>query len=159
MVASDSKARKGAAAAEGRSASGRAAAAEGRSASGRAAAPASERATRTPLPGQPVRGSTTGRPVMALLDLLGRRWTLRVMWELRNGDRLTFRELQARCGEISSSVLNDRLRELREAQIVMAQAPGGYRLSDDGRELLRALEPIDAWATGWAKRTARARRR
>ena len=36
-------------------------------------------------PGRPVRGSRTGRPVMALLDLLGRRWTLRVLSELRDG--------------------------------------------------------------------------
>ncbi len=77
----------------------------------------------TPRPGQPVRGSRTGRPVMALLDLLGRRWALRVLWELRDDDPLTFRELQSRSGDISSSVLNDRLRELREASIVDAQ-PG-----------------------------------
>ena len=38
-----------------------------------------------PIPGKPVRGSKTGRPIMALLDLLGRRWALRVLWELRNG--------------------------------------------------------------------------
>ena len=30
-----------------------------------------------------VRGSRTGRPIMALLDLLGRRWSLRIIWELR----------------------------------------------------------------------------
>jgi len=29
-----------------------------------------------------VRGSRSGRPIMALLDLLGRRWTLRIIWEL-----------------------------------------------------------------------------
>ena len=40
---------------------------------------------RTPRPGRPVRGSQTGRPIMALMDLLGRRWTLRVIWELRDG--------------------------------------------------------------------------
>jgi hypothetical protein len=33
-----------------------------------------------PLPGRAVRGSTTGRPIMALFDLIGRRWTLRVIW-------------------------------------------------------------------------------
>jgi hypothetical protein len=40
---------------------------------------------------------------MALLDLLGRRWALRVLWELRDGEALTFRELQARCGGVSST--------------------------------------------------------
>jgi DNA-binding HxlR family transcriptional regulator len=88
---------------------------------------------------------------MALLDLLGRRWALRVLWELRGEGPLTFRELQARCGDISSSVLNDRLRELREAAIVGAE-PGGYRLTGEGRTLLEALEPLDAWAKRWARR-------
>lgn len=105
----------------------------------------------TPLPGRPVRGSTTGRPTMALLDLLGRRWALRILWELRGGDSLTFRELQARGGNVSSSVLSERLRELREAGIVGAQPSGGYQLTAAGHALLRALEPLDAWAKEWAR--------
>ena len=108
----------------------------------------------TPLPGRPVRGSRTGRPEMALLDLLGRRWALRVLWELHGAHAQTFRELQTRCGGISSSVLNDRLRELREAGIVLAEPAGGYRLSSDGDALLEALAPLGAWAKRWAKRNA-----
>ena len=70
------------------------------------------------LAGRALRGSRTGRPVMVLLDLLSRRWALRVLWELRDEGGPSFRELQARCGHISSSVLNERLRELRDAGIV-----------------------------------------
>jgi DNA-binding HxlR family transcriptional regulator len=95
---------------------------------------------------------------MALLDLLGRRWALRVLWELREGETLTFRELQARCDEVSSSVLNERLRELREAKIVSTKSRGGYLLTDAGRDLLGALLPLDAWANRWAKRTAKSSR-
>jgi DNA-binding HxlR family transcriptional regulator len=91
---------------------------------------------------------------MALLDLLGRRWALRVLWELRDGGTPTFRELQAQCGDISSSVLNDRLRELREAGIVTTQPGGGYRLTAEGDSLLDALVPLDVWAKRWARRTA-----
>ena len=69
----------------------------------------------TPLPGRPVRGSHTGRPVMALLDLLGRRGTLRVLWELHEGHGQSFRLLRANADGISPSVLNDRLKELRES--------------------------------------------
>jgi DNA-binding HxlR family transcriptional regulator len=88
---------------------------------------------------------------MALLDLLGRRWALRVIWELRDGP-LSFRQLQARAGAISSSVLNDRLAELRAAGIV---EPGdaGYGLTDEGRELLVLYPPLDAWAQRWAERS------
>ncbi len=114
------------------------------------------KARKPPAPGAPVRGSTTGRPIMALLDLLGRRWALRVLWELRTGESLTFRELQARCAEVSSSVLNDRLRELREAGIVIAQPGRGYSLTPEGRRLIDDLAPLDAWAKRWARRTARA---
>lgn len=85
---------------------------------------------------------------MAALDLLGRRWTLRVLWELRDGQGASFRELRERCDSMSTSVLNQRLGELREAGIVTG-GPGGYRLTDSGRELLEALAPLDAWAKRW----------
>jgi DNA-binding HxlR family transcriptional regulator len=101
-----------------------------------------------PRPGVRVRGSATGRPIMALLDLLGRRWALRVIWELR-GEPLTFRDLQAACDGMSSSVLNQRLFELREAGIA-ERAGEGFRLTDEGRRLLAAFEPLDAWARRWA---------
>jgi DNA-binding HxlR family transcriptional regulator len=87
---------------------------------------------------------------MALLDLLGRRWALRVLWELRAGNSLTFRELQARCGGISSSVLNDRLRELRLARILATEPTEGYQLTHAGGQLLEVLKPVDDWAKNWA---------
>ncbi|HTX32332.1 MAG TPA: helix-turn-helix domain-containing protein [Solirubrobacteraceae bacterium] len=90
---------------------------------------------------------------MALLDLLGRRWALRVLWELRAGNSLTFRELQASCGGISSSVLNDRLHELRVARILTTEATGGYKLTRLGQDLLEVLEPVDKWAKNWERQT------
>ena len=88
---------------------------------------------------------------MALLDLLGRRWVLRIVWELRDDEAVSFRELQARCAGMSSSVLSDRLGDLREAGVV-DQGPGGYRLTDEGRALLDAFPPLQAWARRWAQR-------
>src|SRR2546430_10385482 len=104
--------------------------------------------SQTPLPGRPVRGSASGRPVMALLDLLGRRWALRVLWELRSGPVPSFRELQSRCGGVSSSVLADRLTELREAGIV-ERAADGYRLSARGAEPAQGVLPMAQWAADW----------
>lgn len=109
----------------------------------------SDRQRRTPLPGAPVQGSETGRPIMALLDLLGRRMALRVLWELsRAASPLTFRALQE-AAETNPAVLNARLKELREARLV-DHGEGGYRLSEDGDRLLTLLRPIGAWSEGWA---------
>lgn len=105
-----------------------------------------------PLPGRPVRGSRTGRPIMALLDLLGRRWALRVLWEL-HAATLNFRELRARCDSMSPSVLNERLSELREAGIVEL-TDYGYRLTKTGNELLDVFAPLSRWSKRWATRTA-----
>ena len=83
-----------------------------------------------------------------LIDLLGRRWTLRVLWDLRNGP-LRFKDLQAE--EISTSVLTQRLRELVEARIVERTDDGRYALTDQGAELGRRLLPLVEWAKDWRR--------
>ena len=85
---------------------------------------------------------------MALLDLLGRRWVLRILWELRDGAVPTFRELQQRCDGVSSSVLTERLSELRQAGIV-DRGDDGYQLTERGRDLLALLQPLERWAASW----------
>jgi DNA-binding HxlR family transcriptional regulator len=112
--------------------------------------PGRKRASKAPLPGVAVRGSSTGRPIMALLDLLGRRGALRVLWELRGNQALTFRALQD-AAQTNPSVLNTRLQELREAGIV-AHDGDGYVLTSHGRALFDRLAPLHAWAESWAKR-------
>lgn len=101
--------------------------------------------------GQRVRGSRTGRPVMALLDLLGRRWSLRILWELRDGPR-TFRALREVCEDVSPSVLSARLKELRAAGLVELRRPEGYAPTKSAEELAALLLPLDAWARRWARR-------
>ena len=106
-------------------------------------------ARKVPLPGRPVRGSKTGRPIMALFDLMGRKAALRILWELRNGP-MSFRALE-QAAETNPSVLNARLRELREAGIVDLGG-GGYEHTKEGEKLLAALSPVESWAQGWARR-------
>lgn len=100
----------------------------------------------------PVRGSRTGRPIMALLDLLGRRWTLRILWELRD-QPLTSRALRSACDEVSPTVLQARLSELRETGLVAHEAGRGYGLTALGRELLAAFLPLYDFAERWAQRS------
>jgi DNA-binding HxlR family transcriptional regulator len=102
-----------------------------------------------PRPGRAVRGSSTGRPLMAALDLLGRRWNLRIIWELRYGP-VGFRALQERCDNMSSSVLRQRLTELLDAALVEQRADTTYALTELGHGVYRALRPLDRWSAEWA---------
>lgn len=107
-----------------------------------------------PTLGEPVGGSPSARPTMAVLDLLGRRWVLRVIWELRR-EPAGFRELRRRCDGMSSSVLSRRLTELRDAGIVTTADDGSYRLTELGEGLEIALEPLAGWASEWANAAGR----
>ena len=88
---------------------------------------------------------------MVLLDVLGQRWALRILWELQSG-AATFRDLQARCDGLSPTVLNTRLKDLRALALVDL-TESGYALSDKGQELATLIAPLDTWATKWAQET------
>ncbi len=85
---------------------------------------------------------------MVALDVLGRRGTLRIIWELRERGVLTFRALQG-ASDTNPSLLNTRLKELRRLRLV-DHSPGGYQLTEHGRSLAKALMPLNAWAATWA---------
>lgn len=83
-------------------------------------------------------------PLLELFDVLGQRWTLRVLWELRTGP-LTYRDIAGRINGLSTSVLTERLRDLRAADLV-GHEQGGYRLTDRGSELIRHVQSLRKWA-------------
>ena len=104
-----------------------------------------------PQPSAPPESGNGPPPVTALLDMLGRRWMLRVLWALRGGP-LNFRDLQETCDGMSPSVLSRRLAELRE--MGLNEPPGGgdgYRLTSPGQELVAVLTPVSFWAERWRR--------
>jgi DNA-binding HxlR family transcriptional regulator len=105
-----------------------------------------------PVKKSAVRGSRSGRPIMVLLDLLGRRWSLRIIWELRDERSLTSRTLRAACDEASPTVLQTRLTELRKTGLVELVPGDGYRLTEMGKELEENFLPLHRFAERWSKR-------
>ncbi len=87
---------------------------------------------------------------MALFDLLGRTWAMGVVWQLQEGP-CTFRSLQRKCENISPSILNSRLKDLKEAAIV-ERTLDGYRLTEWGETLIALLRPFGAWSREWAQK-------
>lgn len=86
---------------------------------------------------------------MAIFDLLGRRWAMGIIWNLNRGPA-SFRSLQGLCETISPSILNSRLKDLREAGLIHL-ADKGYQLTDLGKELFLLLKPFGEWSITWAK--------
>ena len=107
----------------------------------------------SPAKKRAARGSKTGRPIMMLLDLLGRRWTLRIVWELREG-ALTSRALRSACDEASPTVVQARLTELREAGLIELVQGDGYRLTELGKDLHETFLPLNRFAERWSKQLA-----
>ena len=95
------------------------------------------------------RESATVRPLAELFDLLGRRWTLRILWELRDRT-LSFNDLRRAVGGMSQSVLVTRLTDLFGAGLV-ADVPGGYELTSRGRSLVQELHSVADWAGRWER--------
>ena len=90
------------------------------------------------------------RPALAdLIDVLGTKWVMRILWELRNGP-LTFRALQSACDGLSPSVLNNRIKLLEEKRL-LCRGDAGYQLTAQGDELMEVQRPLARWAESWQK--------
>ncbi|MFQ5547352.1 MAG: winged helix-turn-helix transcriptional regulator [Woeseia sp.] len=94
---------------------------------------------------QTIRERRTSAELASALDHFGRRWALRVVWELRSEAR-NFRALRQACGEVSPGVMQARLHELRRLGLVEAIPGLGYRLTAAGDQLFKAIAPIADWA-------------
>ena len=94
---------------------------------------------------QNLRRAPTSDLMARALDLAGRRWALRIVWELRVGP-LNFRALQSACGNISPSVMQKRLHELRALAVIEKIPRLGYRLSTSGEKLFQVLAQLDKWS-------------
>ncbi|MAD89377.1 MAG: transcriptional regulator [Pseudoalteromonas sp.] len=104
---------------------------------------------RTPLPNKNVRGSSSGIAIMAVFDLLGTKWNMRILWELK-AKPLSFRMLQSQCNGMSPSVLNSRIKQLSEARLIYTSEEG-YQLTELGYSLMQTLDPLRDWASAWEK--------
>lgn len=83
-----------------------------------------------------------------LLALLEARYAIRVLWALRDGHSQTFRLLQDSVGGITPNTLNTRLKELREAGLVV-HGSEGYGVTTAGVDLLKRLADLQAFAGKW----------
>ncbi|GAB2954922.1 winged helix-turn-helix transcriptional regulator [Streptomyces heilongjiangensis] len=87
----------------------------------------------------------------AAFDVLSGKWKGFILWELETHRVRRFAELRRGMPGVSEKMLTQHLRELEEDGLVhrevYAEVPPRveYSLTEDGRTLNRALEPLGAW--------------
>jgi len=110
------------------------------------------------LPRAPSSRSTC--PIANILDLIGDRWTLLVIRDLRRFRRVRFKNLSESRERIPTNLLADRLRRLEQAGIVekrpYQQRPVRYEyeLTARGIDLLPVLREMAGWANRHISGTA-----
>ena len=88
-----------------------------------------------------------------LLSLLESRYSIRVLWALKDNHPQTFRLLQDSVGGITPNTLNTRIKELRAAGL-LDHSSSGYAVTPMGADLLKRMGDLSAFATKWAANQA-----
>ncbi len=92
-------------------------------------------------------------PVAATARILGMRWTLEIVHNLRQ--RRRFCELQKRVKNVNPTTLSQRLKFLESQGVLRRMLISDmplhveYELTEKGRDLLPILDDMARWANAW----------
>jgi DNA-binding HxlR family transcriptional regulator len=95
----------------------------------------------------------TDCPLASSARILGARWTMEIIYNLR--ERHRFCELQKKAGGVNPTTLSQRLKFLEEEGLIrrleISTSPlhVEYELTAAGRALLPALDELTRWAESW----------
>lgn len=92
-------------------------------------------------------------PLDGVIDTIGKKWSLLVINEIGNHQKLRFNELMHELRGISPSTLTTTLKELENRKMItkemFREIPPRveYSLSPRGKEMRQAIMPLLRWAT------------
>jgi DNA-binding HxlR family transcriptional regulator len=92
-------------------------------------------------------------PLAASARILGARWTLEILYNLRKP--LRFCEIQDSLAGVNPRTLSQRLKFLEGEGLIErlplsdSSAYQKYQLTDMGRDLLPVLESLQGWSAKW----------
>jgi DNA-binding HxlR family transcriptional regulator len=89
-------------------------------------------------------------------DLLGKRWSTLIVSAMLAG-ATRFSDIRDAVAPISDTLLSERLKQLEADGIVHREVTPStpvrieYRLTEEGRDLERAIDELRRWAERWAE--------
>lgn len=96
-------------------------------------------------------------PAKNMLKLLGQKWILEILTELKNLEVARFNQLYKNLNSISPKTLSTRLQELESNNLIVKKQYNEippkveYSLTQPGKELIECFKHIDKWAAKWQK--------
>jgi len=94
-------------------------------------------------------------PVARILGIIGKKWTLRILYEIKMGDSVRFTDLMSSSHGLSARTLTKRLSELERSRLIKRvsykEIPPRveYSLTDQGKKLMDISGLIAKWAMKW----------
>ncbi|MGH9977482.1 MAG: winged helix-turn-helix transcriptional regulator [Nitrososphaeraceae archaeon] len=91
-------------------------------------------------------------PLEGVIDTISKKWALLIVNEIGNHERIRYNDLMKEIEGISPKTLADTLRDLRKHNLVKRESFNeipprvDYTLTNDGRQLRRAIIPLLQWA-------------
>jgi len=92
-------------------------------------------------------------PLQEVADVLDRKWSFQIVYEIGNHDKIRFNELQEELRHISPKTLSETLKKLENAHIISKkffnQIPPKveYSLIKDGQALYPIIVNLLKWST------------
>ena len=97
-------------------------------------------------------------PLLYVMELIGSKWKLPILWCLNEEDGLHYNELKRRVHGVTNTMLTKCLRELEEKGLVSRRSLGSvppsvtYHLREDGKSLMPALEGLHRWGMAYLEK-------
>jgi DNA-binding HxlR family transcriptional regulator len=89
----------------------------------------------------------------AIMDLVGGKWKMLILFHLMSGERLRFSELRRLVGDVSEKMLSQQLKEMtadglvRRIDFHTVPPHVEYELEEFAKGLGRAIQPVCEWGT------------
>jgi DNA-binding HxlR family transcriptional regulator len=95
--------------------------------------------------------NTKNCPLTYALELIGGKWRLPIIWALNQNNTLRYNELKRKVDGITNMMLSQCLKEMEiyglvnRKQYMEIPPRVEYSLSEDGKDLIPALESLARW--------------
>jgi DNA-binding HxlR family transcriptional regulator len=99
-----------------------------------------------------IRGKDYNCTIDLMMDIIGGKWKMRLLWTLMMDGSQRFGELKRRCVKISAKVLAQQLKELEQDELITRKSYDEvpprveYSISEYGKTVIPFIKQMHEWS-------------